>query len=243
MWRGSDFRNTPLIILDYQSQLYLTSALPLSFPIPPTSSLLSSFPPPAFATRFTQTLLYCCLTEFDTETEAQAGGKTQWAADKPRPAVPRFLREASVVSKCWRSRSPNAGKQGLSWTEWRGAGSQRFWGLLLPGQVKRRPDISKRDRNCKLLLSSENAIDFSTEIKECVLWVFNKTYFLLKKNLIVTWLEFKQCPVPQFVYLSKDIFIVGCSYVNNNKKCKTMQLSISTNILGLVPEQLHCEAV
>ncbi|KAI3375152.1 hypothetical protein L3Q82_021670, partial [Scortum barcoo] len=31
----------------------------------------------AFATRFTQKLLYCCLTEMDTETEAQAGGRTQ----------------------------------------------------------------------------------------------------------------------------------------------------------------------
>nr|AKI29979.1 Y+L amino acid transporter 1 [Siniperca chuatsi] len=31
----------------------------------------------AFATRSTQMLLYCCLTEFDTETEAQAGSKTQ----------------------------------------------------------------------------------------------------------------------------------------------------------------------
>ncbi|TKS80110.1 Y+L amino acid transporter 2 [Collichthys lucidus] len=30
-----------------------------------------------FATRSSQMLLYCCLTEFDTETEAQAGGKTQ----------------------------------------------------------------------------------------------------------------------------------------------------------------------
>uniref|UniRef100_UPI0037E8BDFE Y+L amino acid transporter 2 n=1 Tax=Semicossyphus pulcher TaxID=241346 RepID=UPI0037E8BDFE len=30
-----------------------------------------------FVTRFTQKLLYCCMTEFDTETEAQAGSKTQ----------------------------------------------------------------------------------------------------------------------------------------------------------------------
>uniref|UniRef100_A0A3Q4BRK4 Uncharacterized protein n=1 Tax=Mola mola TaxID=94237 RepID=A0A3Q4BRK4_MOLML len=31
----------------------------------------------AFATRYTQILLYCCLTEFDMDTEEQAGGKTQ----------------------------------------------------------------------------------------------------------------------------------------------------------------------
>ncbi|XP_072219636.1 Y+L amino acid transporter 2 [Leuresthes tenuis] len=30
-----------------------------------------------FVTRYTQILFYCCLTEFDTETEAQVGGKTQ----------------------------------------------------------------------------------------------------------------------------------------------------------------------
>ncbi|CAG5896975.1 Y+L amino acid transporter 2 [Menidia menidia] len=30
-----------------------------------------------FATRYSQILLYCCLTEYDYETEAQAGGKTQ----------------------------------------------------------------------------------------------------------------------------------------------------------------------
>ena len=54
-------------------QLYLTSLLPLSFPI--TSHI---FPPlPALATRYTQKVLYCCLTEFDIETETQAGGKTQ----------------------------------------------------------------------------------------------------------------------------------------------------------------------
>lgn len=31
----------------------------------------------AFATRYTQMLLYCCLTEFDTAPDAQTGGKTQ----------------------------------------------------------------------------------------------------------------------------------------------------------------------
>ncbi|XP_059200766.1 Y+L amino acid transporter 2-like [Centropristis striata] len=31
----------------------------------------------AFVTRYAQMLLYCCLTEFDTETEAQAASKTQ----------------------------------------------------------------------------------------------------------------------------------------------------------------------
>ncbi|XP_067461454.1 Y+L amino acid transporter 2-like [Thunnus thynnus] len=31
----------------------------------------------ALATRYTQKVLYCCLTEFDIETETQAGGKTQ----------------------------------------------------------------------------------------------------------------------------------------------------------------------
>lgn len=41
---------------------------PLSTPLTPLSSAAS-------VTRFTQTLLYCCLTEFDTETET--GGKTQ----------------------------------------------------------------------------------------------------------------------------------------------------------------------
>lgn len=34
-------QNTALIILDYQSEMWVTSPLPLSFPYPPTSSLLS----------------------------------------------------------------------------------------------------------------------------------------------------------------------------------------------------------
>lgn len=33
--------------------------------------------------------------------------------------------------------SPNAEKQGLAWKEWRGAGPQHLWGLLLQGQVKK----------------------------------------------------------------------------------------------------------
>lgn len=43
------------------------------FLIPPLS------PPPSAAsiTRFTQILLCCCLSEFDTETETQAGSKTE----------------------------------------------------------------------------------------------------------------------------------------------------------------------
>lgn len=60
-------------------------------PLTPLSSAAS-------VTRFTQTLLYCCLTEFDTETET--GGKTQWAADKP-PSVEALL---------WRPSPEHAGR-------------------------------------------------------------------------------------------------------------------------------------
>lgn len=90
-----------------------------------------SLPPPAVATRYTQILLYCCLTEFDTETEPQAGGKKPWASGKLRCLSCCSFPEASVLKK-----------QGFARTEGRGAGSQHLWGLYLPGRVKKSHDIS-----------------------------------------------------------------------------------------------------
>lgn len=39
----------------------------------------------ASITKYTQMLLYCCLTEFDTETGTPDGGKTQWDAPGTTP--------------------------------------------------------------------------------------------------------------------------------------------------------------
>lgn len=135
------------ILLDYQSHLtwkYLFSSL--AHPLP-------SSPPPVFATRFIQKLLYCCLTEFDTETETQAGSKTQWATDDLHNFSSLLSAGGlALVHVLTFMFSSNAEKQDLSWTERRGTVSQRLWELPLPGQVKKRPDISNdspgRSRPC-----------------------------------------------------------------------------------------------
>lgn len=113
---------------------------------------LISCPPPDVVTRSAQMLLYCCLAEFDTEADAQAAGKTQWAADSPSLISRVSTRGLRLVHASTSQALTNAGRQGVAWTWWRGAGSQRLWGLLLWGPV------TKKSWHLRWLTTKEQAL-------------------------------------------------------------------------------------
>jgi len=60
--------------LGHALSLYICRSLSLSLFLSLSPSV---FPTPAFFTRYTQVLCYCCLTELDTETGEPVGDKTQ----------------------------------------------------------------------------------------------------------------------------------------------------------------------
>lgn len=116
------------------SLFWFLSTLPSVHNLSPVSSDLLSTPLTplscaASVTRFTQTLLYCCLTEFDTETES--GGKTQWTVDE----------------------SPSVGGLALTFIPWtRGqsgeASQQEAGSILLPVWVMKW-HLQRRRRPCE----------------------------------------------------------------------------------------------
>lgn len=121
-------------------------------------------PPPcprlAFATRYTQMLLYCCMTESDTEEEIHGGIKTQWSCKQTPKALFTENKALHVLSN---------EEQALSVCEDFSNERQIIW-------------------ETGDLISSVNVLHFSTESKEYLLWGYTfknvaKTRFLFLRVL------------------------------------------------------------
>lgn len=198
-------------------------------------------------------LFYCCLTEFDTETEAQAGSKRQWATDKACRSVASFRPEASVrvirvvftsvlTSRPFMERATFVGIAPARWSkktkgltsemiQHKRAGTVKMWFFV------KLFFFSQRSRNIfyedlmklrgKYVAQTQSV--FFRLVCRCKLVTFCLTLFIYQ--IMIMWLEFNHGIVANYQKnfkcsnLSRDSFIVWLHiHLWKNCKCKNIDI-------------------